>query len=44
VYTKQGNDFSTWPFDTPENIIINTAVGGNWGGAQGVDDNIFPIK
>jgi len=44
VYTKEGNDFATWPFDMPENIIINTAVGGNWGGAQGVDNSIFPLK
>ena len=44
VYTKQGNDFATWPFDMPENIILNTAVGGSWGGAQGVDDSIFPLK
>ena len=35
---------STWPFDMPENIIINTAVGGDWGGALGVDNSIFPLK
>jgi beta-glucanase (GH16 family) len=31
-----------WPFNKRFFIILNIAVGGNWGGAQGVDDNIFP--
>ena len=44
VYTKQENTLETWPFDMPENIILNTAVGGGWGGAQGIDPNIFPLK
>lgn len=36
-----GSDF--WPFDKKFHMLINIAVGGNWGGAQGVDDTIFPI-
>ena len=31
-----------WPFDKPFHLLINIAVGGNWGGAKGVDDSIFP--
>lgn len=31
-----------WPFDQEFYIILNLAVGGNWGGAQGIDDSIFP--
>lgn len=31
-----------WPFDGPQYFLLNMAVGGNWGGAQGVDDEIFP--
>ena len=23
-------------------LILNVAVGGNWGGAQGIDNSIFP--
>jgi hypothetical protein len=23
-------------------MILNVAVGGNWGGAMGVDDSVFP--
>ncbi len=32
----------TWPFDKEQFLILNVAVGGTWGGAQGIDDNIFP--
>lgn len=32
-----------WPFDKPEFFLLNMAVGGGWGGKQGVeDDKIFP--
>ncbi|WMN06598.1 glycoside hydrolase family 16 protein [Marivirga arenosa] len=41
VYKKSG-DNSTWPFDKKFHLIINLAVGGNWGGKYGVDDQSFP--
>jgi hypothetical protein len=25
-------------------MILNIAVGGNWGGAQGIDDTAFPTQ
>ncbi len=31
-----------WPFDKAQFFILNVAVGGNWGGAQGIDNSIFP--
>ncbi len=31
-----------WPFDQPFFLIINLAIGGNWGGVKGIDENIFP--
>ena len=31
-----------WPFDQEFHLILNIAVGGNWGGKYGVDDSIFP--
>lgn len=31
-----------WPFDKPQYLLLNIAVGGSWGGSQGVDDSIFP--
>jgi beta-glucanase (GH16 family) len=33
---KTGN-FSTWPFDKRFHLILNIAVGGNWGGSKGID-------
>jgi beta-glucanase (GH16 family) len=36
--TKKGE--KDWPFDQPFHLILNIAVGGNWGGR--VDDTIFP--
>lgn len=31
-----------WPFDQPFHLLLNLAVGGAWGGAQGVDTTVFP--
>jgi len=31
-----------WPFDGTFHLILNLAVGGNWGGKMGVDNAIFP--
>ncbi len=39
---KKG-DPATWPFGTPEYLILNVAVGG-WGGQMGIDEKAFPAK
>ena len=31
-----------WPFDQRFHLILNVAVGGDWGGVMGVDNSIFP--
>lgn len=36
--------FKEWPFDQPFHLIMNIAVGGNWGGMQGIDDSIWPQR
>lgn len=33
-----------WPFDGPEYMILNVAVGGAWGGQHGIDDTAFPAQ
>ena len=38
VYDKNANELE-WPFNTPQNIILNLAIGGGWGGARGVDSS-----
>jgi beta-glucanase (GH16 family) len=34
--------FEGWPFDQRFHLIMNIAVGGNWGGVKGIDDSIWP--
>jgi beta-glucanase (GH16 family) len=45
-YQKPENaDWQAWPFDQPFHIILNLAVGGNWGRAGGpIDDGMFPVR
>lgn len=38
------DDYKGWPFDQRFYLILNIAVGGNWGGQQGVDPTIWPQK
>nr|6XOF_A Chain A, GH16 family protein [uncultured bacterium] len=47
AYMRFDNDHKgnhdTWPFDSPQYLILNVAIGG-WGGQQGVDAAAFPSK
>jgi beta-glucanase (GH16 family) len=45
VYFNVINEHKTaaeWPFDQPFYMILNIAVGGSWGGVEGIDDSVFP--
>ncbi|PKQ67612.1 hypothetical protein BZG01_07630 [Labilibaculum manganireducens] len=42
TYAPSTKTASNWPFDEDQFFILNVAVGGNWGGAQGIDNTIFP--
>lgn len=42
TYAPFAKTDENWPFDLPQFFIMNIAVGGNWGGAQGIDNSIFP--
>ncbi len=44
VYENDGAGSAGWPFDQPFYLILNLAVGGNWGGQQGIDDRAFPQR
>jgi beta-glucanase (GH16 family) len=35
---------AAFPFDQLQFLILNLAIGGNWGGVEGVDDSIFPTS
>jgi len=38
TYDKTADELE-WPFNNPQNIILNLAVGGGWGGAKGIDES-----
>ena len=39
-----GTGYAAWPFDQRFHLLLNVAIGGNWGAVQGVDDTIFPQR
>jgi beta-glucanase (GH16 family) len=43
-YDKADRPPHHWPFDKPFYILLNIAVGGTWGGRNGVDTSVFPQK
>lgn len=44
TFVNEGKGYKTWPFDKKFHLLMNLAVGGNWGGAQGIDETIFPAR
>ena len=42
-YNNRGLGRDDWPYDDPFYVIFNLAWGGDWGGAQGVDENALPV-
>lgn len=40
--TGKGSD--DWPFNHPFYLILNLAIGGTWGGQQGIANDIFPNR
>jgi beta-glucanase (GH16 family) len=43
-FTNDGAGAAYWPFDKKFYLLLNLAVGGNWGGAHGIDKNAFPAR
>lgn len=42
TFKNEGTGYKVWPFNKRFHLLLNVAVGGNWGGAKGIDDAIFP--
>ena len=42
TFEKGEGGRAEWPFDAPQYLILNVAVGGTWGGAKGIDDWALP--
>lgn len=43
-HVNEGKGVGAWPFDKKFHLLLNVAVGGNWGGQQGVDPAVFPAS
>jgi beta-glucanase (GH16 family) len=41
---KEGGDWKSWPFFRDFHLVLNLAVGGDWGAEKGVDDAAFPQR
>jgi beta-glucanase (GH16 family) len=44
TYTNEGSGRDAWPYDREQYLILNLAIGGDWGGQKGIDDRIFPQR
>ena len=42
VFKNEHTGSEAWPYDQEFHLLLNIAVGGNWGGKFGVNDSIFP--
>ncbi len=41
VYSKEpGAGIESWPFDAPQYLLMNIAIGGTWGGQKGIDEQM----
>lgn len=43
-FANEHSDRTGWPFDTPAYLLLNVAVGGDWGGQKGVDASVYPQR
>lgn len=44
TFNNEHTGYAAWPFDNRMHLLLNLAVGGNWGGAKGVDESIWPRR
>ena len=42
TFKNEGTGYEVWPYDKRFHILLNLAIGGNWGGQKGIDDSLFP--
>ena len=44
TFRNEGTGVDAWPYDKDQYLILNLAIGGDWGGQKGIDDKIFPQR
>ncbi len=43
-FRNEGTGARAWPFDKPQYLLVNLAIGGSWGGQRGIDDSRLPYR
>lgn len=41
---RDGGDWTSWPFFRPFHLVVNIAIGGEWGGEKGIDPTALPQR
>ena len=44
TFVNEHNTYREWPYNKRFHLLINLAVGGNWGGLHGVDSTLYPLE
>lgn len=44
LFKKEKENTARWPFDKPQHLLLNIAVGGSWGGQKGIRKTAFPAR
>jgi beta-glucanase (GH16 family) len=44
TFQNEGTGARAWPFDKPQYLLNNLAIGGSWGWQQGIDDTRLPQR
>ena len=44
LYNDSDGNQNKWPFNLNHYLILNLAIGGDWGGLQGINQNAFPLE
>lgn len=44
IFRSAAGDQTRWPFDHPMHLLLNVAVGGDWGGERGINPDAFPAR
>lgn len=43
-YEKEGDSWQSWPYQRDFYLLLNVAVGGEWGSVKGIDSRAFPQR
>ena len=43
-FANEHSGYAAWPFDNKMFLLLNIAVGGDWGGQKGIDEKIWPQR